>query len=77
MFTRKQPPALDRALLRRVAVNFIDSDSVFTGRLAEYDYETFVLEQCQTVPGPGETPQPIPGRQYVDRVHVWLQELPS
>lgn len=74
---RKQSPVLDKALLRRVAVNFIDSDSVFTGRLADYDNETFVLEQCQTVPGPGETPRDITGRQYVDRIHAWLQELPG
>lgn len=73
----RKTPVLDKALLRRVAVNFIDSDSVFTGRLAEYDNETLVLEQCQTVPGPGETAQPITGRQYVDRIHVWLQELPT
>lgn len=76
MLTRK-PPVMDKALMRRVAVNFIDSDSVFTGRLADYDNETFVLEQCQTVPAPGGTPQPIQGRQYVDRIHVWLQELPT
>lgn len=68
---------LDKALRRRVAVNFLDTDSIFTGRLAEYDNTTYVLEQCQTVPGPGETARDIPGRQYVDRIHVWLQELPS
>lgn len=74
MFRRN---VLDKALRRRVAVNFLDNDSVFTGRLAEYDDNTYVLEQCQTVPGPGETAQDIPGRQYVDRIHAWLQELPT
>ena len=76
MFTRKQPPVLDSALRRRVAVNFLDSDFVFTGRLADYDADTFVLEQCQTHPGPGETAQAIKGRQYVDRIHAFLTELP-
>jgi hypothetical protein len=72
----KRTSVLDRALRRRVAVNFLDNDFVFTGRLAEYDADTFVLEQCETHAMPGETPQPIKGRQYVDRIHVFLTELP-
>jgi hypothetical protein len=73
----KREKVLDRALLRRVAVNFLDNPAMFTGRLAEYDGETYVLEACETVAGPGETAQPIKGRQYVDRIHCWLQELPT
>ena len=74
MFLRK--PVLDKAIRRRVAVNFLDGQVGFTGRLAEYDSETYVLEQCETIPAPGETAQPIAGRQYVDRIHSFLQELP-
>ncbi|MGZ3493061.1 MAG: hypothetical protein ACXU9S_16450 [Gemmatimonadaceae bacterium] len=74
MFKRRN--VLDKALRRRVAVNFLDSPTTFTGRLAEYDADTYVLEQCETIPAPGETAQPIKGRQYVDRVHAFLQELP-
>lgn len=74
MFKRRR--VLDKALRRRVAVNFLDNDFVFTGRLAEYDPETYVLEQCETHPGPNEVPQPIKGRQYVDRMHAFLTELP-
>jgi small nuclear ribonucleoprotein (snRNP)-like protein len=68
---------LDKALRRRVAVNTIEGDTLFTGRLAEYDGTTFVLEQCETVPNPGETANPIAGRQYVDRIHGFLTELPT
>jgi small nuclear ribonucleoprotein (snRNP)-like protein len=75
-------PVLDSALRRRVAVNFLGGAASFTGRLAEYDKHTFVLEACETIPTPGEAqkgikPQSIAGRQYVDRVHAFLQELPS
>lgn len=73
MFTRK--PVLDKALRRRVAVNFLENDFVFTGRLAEYDDTTYVLEQCETHPAPNEVAQPIKGRQYVDRIHAFLTEL--
>lgn len=75
MFTRK--PVLDKALRRRVAVNFLAGYGDFTGRLAEYDGKTFVIEQCETIPAPGETAQPIAGRQYIDRTHAFLQELPT
>ena len=70
-------PVLAQLVRRRVAVNFLDSDFVFTGRLAEYDDTTYVLEQCETWPAPGETAKKIAGRQYVDRIHCWLQELPT
>lgn len=72
----KRTNVLDKALRRRVAVNFLENDFVFTGRLAEYDEHTFVLEQCETHALPGETAQPIKGRQYVDRIHAFLTELP-
>jgi hypothetical protein len=68
-------PVLDKALRRKVAVNFLGSHGSFTGRLAEYDAKTFVLEACETIAAPGETPRPIAGRQYVDRAHAFLQEL--
>jgi small nuclear ribonucleoprotein (snRNP)-like protein len=73
----KRARVLDKALRRRVAVNFIDGPTAFTGRLAEYDDSTYVLEACETIPAPGETAQPIKGRQYVDRLHAFLQELPA
>ena len=73
----RRKPVLDKALLRRIAVNFIGSQTTFIGHLAEYDNKTYVFEQCETVPGVGETAQIISGRQYVDRAHVWLQELPT
>jgi small nuclear ribonucleoprotein (snRNP)-like protein len=70
-------PVLDKALRRRVALNTVDGETLFTGRLVEYDAETFVLEQCETIPAPGETARPIKGRQYVDRIHGFLTELPT
>ena len=73
----KRAKVLDKALRRRVAVNFLDTTASFVGRLAEFDAETYVLEQCETIPGPGETAQPIAGRQYVDRLHAFIQELPA
>ena len=76
MFTQKAP-VIENARNRRVALNTVDGETLFTGRLADFDSETFVLDQCETVPGPGETPQPIKGRQYIDRIHGWLQELPT
>jgi hypothetical protein len=66
---------LRKALRRRVAINFLDGHGGFIGRLAEFDSDTYVLEQCTTIPAPGETAQPIAGRQYVDRIHAFLQEL--
>ena len=76
MFTNKAP-VVESLRNRRVALNTVDGETLFTGRLADFDSETFVLDQCETVPGPGETPQPIKGRQYIDRIHGWLQELPT
>jgi CRISPR/Cas system-associated endonuclease Cas1 len=65
------------ALRKRVAVHFLDDSGSFVGRLAEFDSETFVLDQCETIPGHGEVAQAIKGRQYVDRILCWLQELPT
>jgi hypothetical protein len=77
VFSRDDAPVLDKVLRRRVALNTVDGETLFTGRLAEYDSETYVLEDCQTVPAPGEIPNPIKGRQYVDRIHGFLTELPT
>ena len=77
MFIRNPAPVLDKALSRRVVVNFFGNEGSFFGYLAEYDSESLVLEQCAPIPGPGETAQPIKGRQYVDRINCWLQELPT
>lgn len=71
MFTRK--PVLDKALRRRVAVNDVNGNTLFIGRLAEFDKDTYVLEQCQT---PGDDPHDLAGRQYVDRIHAFLTEFP-
>lgn len=73
MLPRKR--VLNRALRRRVAVNTVGGETLFTGRLADFDDTSYVLEQCETVPGPGETANPISGRQYFDRVHGFLTEL--
>lgn len=77
MFSRDDAPVLDKALKRRVALNTVEGETLFTGRLAEYDDTTYVLEQCETVPAAGETAQPITGRQYVDRIHGFITELPT
>lgn len=78
MFTRKEPPVLDELLLRRVSVNQIESgETMFIGRFVKYDADTFVFEQCETCPKPGEVAQRIKGRQYVDRIHVWPGDLPT
>ena len=75
MFKRKE---LAKALNRRVAVNLIDDGStLFVGRFAAFDEHTYVLEQCESIPAPGETAHPFPGRQYVDRVHAFLTVLPT
>lgn len=74
MFIRK--PVVSKTLLKRVAVNFLGNDGTFIGHVAEFDNRTYVFEQCETVPAPGETAQPIKGRVYVDRNMCWLQELP-
>ena len=76
MFTQK-PPVVEEALNRRVALNSVDGDTLFIGRLAAYDAETYVFEQCETVAAPGETPKRIPGRHYVDRIHGFITELPK
>jgi hypothetical protein len=77
VFIRNPAPVLDQALRRRVVVNFFGNEGSFAGYLAEYDSETFVIEQCETIPAPGEVAHPIKGRQYVDRINCWLQELPT
>lgn len=75
MFTRKRE--LSKALNRRVAVNLVDNGvTLFMGRLAAFDKDTYVLEQCETAPPPGETAQSLPGRQYVDRIHAFITESP-
>lgn len=77
MFTQK-PPVVEKALRRRVVVNFFGGEGSFIGHLAEYDSETYVLEQCETIPArPDEVAQKMQGRQYVDRINCWLQELPG
>jgi CRISPR/Cas system-associated endonuclease Cas1 len=73
----RSEPVVTKALRRRVAVHFLDDAGSFIGRLAEFDSETYVLEQCETVAAPNEVPQPIKGRLYVDRINCWLQELPT
>jgi small nuclear ribonucleoprotein (snRNP)-like protein len=71
--TRKRE--LSKALNRRVAVNLIDNGvTLFTGRFASFDKDTYVLEQCETIPAPGETASPLPGRHYIDRIHAFLTD---
>jgi small nuclear ribonucleoprotein (snRNP)-like protein len=73
VFKRKE---LSKALNRRVAVNLIDNGStLFVGRFASFDDTSLVFEQCESVSGPNETPRAFPGRQFVDRIHVFITEL--
>jgi hypothetical protein len=58
-------------------VNTVSGETLFTGRLADFDDQCYVLEACETIAAPGETPNPISGRQYFDRVHGFLTELPT
>lgn len=75
MFKRK--PVLNKALLRLVAVNFFGSEGSFVGHLSEFDAQTYVLEQCETIPDRDGVVHKLPGRHYVDRKHCWLQEMPT
>jgi hypothetical protein len=77
VFRKPSPPVLDQALRRKVVVNFLSGHGSFAGHLGEYDDKTYVLESCETIAAPGETPRPIAGRQFVDRALAFLQELPS
>lgn len=73
VFTRKRE--LSKALNRRVAVNLVDNGvTLFVGRLAAFDKDSYVLEQCETAPPPGEVASPLPGRQYIDRIHAFITE---
>jgi len=69
---------VDKAIRRRFAVTLAGNEGVFAGVLTESDSETWVFEDCETVPkSPGETPQPIVGRVFIERTSVaYLQELP-
>jgi hypothetical protein len=66
-----------KALRRRFAVTLTGGEGSFGGVLTEADDHTLVFEQCQTVPNQSdETPTPIRGRVFVDRISVaYLQEL--
>lgn len=70
---------IKQAIRRRFAVTLREKEGVFAGVLTEFDAVTWVFEQCSTVPSnPGETPEPIQGRVFVDRAQVaYLQELPA
>lgn len=70
---------IKQAIRRRFAVTLRENEGVFAGVLTESDTTTWVFEQCSTVPkAPGETPEPIQGRVFVDRAQVsYLQELPA
>lgn len=69
---------LKGAVRRRFAVTLRANEGSFSGVLTEFDRETFVFEQCQTVPSrEGETVAPIAGRVFVDRGTVaYLQAIP-
>lgn len=70
---------VNRAIRRRFAVTLTNNEGTFAGVLTESDADTWVFEQCSTVPKqPGETPELISGRVFVDRAQVaYLQELPA
>jgi len=68
---------IKRALRRRYAVTLRNNEGTFAGVLTDTDATTWVFENCSTIPkSPGETPEPIVGRVFVDRAQVsYLQEL--
>jgi hypothetical protein len=70
---------IKQAIRQRFAVTLKNNEGIFAGVLTETDPTTWVFEQCSTVPKqPGETPEPISGRVFVDRRQVaYLQELPE
>lgn len=70
---------INKAVRRRFAVTLKQNEGIFAGVLTESDSETWVFEQCSTVPkAVGETPEPIQGRVFVDRSQVaYIQELPA
>lgn len=70
---------IKQAIRRRFAVTLRENEGVFAGVLTDSDANTWVFEQCSTVPkAAGETPEPIQGRVFVDRAQVsYLQELPA
>ena len=70
---------IKKAVRLRFAVTLKQNEGTFAGVLTESDANTWVFEQCSTVPkATGETPQPIQGRVFVDRATVaYLQELPA
>lgn len=75
----RQDRLIRRAVRGRFAVTLKGNEGVFAGILTESDQNTWVFEQCSTVPkAVGETPEPIQGRVFVDRSQVaYLQELPA
>jgi small nuclear ribonucleoprotein (snRNP)-like protein len=70
---------IKQAVRQRFAVTLRNNEGTFAGVLTQTDPTTWVFEQCSTIPKqPGETPEPISGRIFVDRGQVaYLQELPA
>lgn len=70
---------IKNAVRRRFAVTLKQNEGAFAGVLTDSDAVIWVFEQCSTIPKvPGETPEPIQGRVFVDRAQVaYLQELPA
>jgi hypothetical protein len=68
---------IKQVLRQRFAVTLKGNEGTFAGVLTDSDPTTWVFEQCSTIPKqPGETPEPITGRVFVDRREVaYLQEL--
>lgn len=70
---------IKQALRRRYAVTLKQNEGAFAGVLTDSDADMWVFEQCSTIPKqPGETPESIPGRVFIERSGVaYLQELPA
>ena len=68
---------IKQAIRQRFAVTLRGNEGSFAGVLTDTDTTMWVFEQCSTIPEqPGETPQPISGRVFVERAQVsYLQEL--
>lgn len=66
-----------KALRHRYAVTLRNNEGTFAGVLVDADRDIYIFDACTTVPvKPGETPDEIPGRVYIDRSGVaYLQEL--
>ena len=54
----------------------VHGDLPFVGVLTQRGRATYIFDQCHTVPGLGETAQPIAGRVVIDRPSIaYMQQV--